>query len=57
MRFEVTTLGGHVTARELNAVKALETAVSLMRAGSDVCIAEYTEGGSFYKSMTFYREA
>jgi hypothetical protein len=56
MSFTVSTVGGSVTVTGLTAVKALETAASLARAGSNVFIAEYTEGGSFHKAMTFYTE-
>lgn len=56
MTFEVSTVGGGVTVTGLTAVKALETAVSLARAGATVSIAGYTEGGSFHKSMTFHGE-
>ena len=56
MTFTVSTVGGHVSTAGLTAVKALETAASLARAGATVSIAEYTEGGSFIKSMTFHRE-
>lgn len=55
MKFEVSTVGG-VTVTGLTAVKALETAASLARAGATVSIAQFTEGGSFHKAMTFDRE-
>jgi hypothetical protein len=56
MTFQVTTAGGSIEAGGLTAAKALEMAASLARAGSNVFIAEFTEGGSFVKSMAFYTE-
>jgi hypothetical protein len=56
MTYTVETVGGSVSVAGLNAVKALETAASLVRAGAAVSVSEYNEGGSFRKSLTFHGE-
>jgi hypothetical protein len=56
MTFTVSTVGGSVSVGRLTAAQALDTAAALARAGGTVSIAEYTEGGSFVKAMTFQRE-
>lgn len=53
MTYTVSSFGGHVTVVGLDAVAALETAVSLARAGTVVSVAEFHDGGAFHKSMTF----